>query len=591
MRDIVTESLASKPRFALEYRLESAVYWAERVAASRALVVAIFTVLFVVPTVFLCRFKLFWDDEFFTLYLARTSDWKALLQALATGADQHPPSFYYLTHWIIGIFGTGHVTLRLTAVFGFWLMCVCLYEIVRSLTTPMWGIVGMLFPLTTNLYYYATEARGYGLVTGFASLALLCWLKATSYRRRRIYLPLLAFSLAAAVASHYYAAAVVICLAFGEFARTISRRKVDWPIWIAFVFTGLPVILFFRTLQSARGYSSHFWAFPAWSDALFFYPSELTLGPVALLGTLGAAVAFGLAVGVDKEARADGVDRQPALNFWQAISICSLTALPILVMFVAKFITHGFTARYAISAIVGITVLLSYLLYRITPQTKAAGTAAVICFMLFAMQVYLFGTKFRDQRESMATDLRVLSTTGDQQIAVVHITVFHQLSFYAPRQIATRINYVSDPELAIKYMGHDTIDRGLMDLNPWFPLKVVPAQSFLQDNREFLVYGNITAWSWLTFDLPKWGETRLVERNGQRVLFSVKNVQQTAEVSAMTQHQRDAATQMLYLTTPQTGPALCRVYMGQNSCPYNDVIFKAPKCSGDCNAFRLGHSQ
>lgn len=84
MRDIVTESLASKPRFALEYRLESAVYWAERVAASRALVVAIFTVLFVVPTVFLCRFKLFWDDEFFTLYPLPCPDIR--LEGLASGS-------------------------------------------------------------------------------------------------------------------------------------------------------------------------------------------------------------------------------------------------------------------------------------------------------------------------------------------------------------------------------------------------------------------------------------------------------------------------------------------------------------------------
>nr|MBA3915034.1 glycosyltransferase family 39 protein [Terriglobales bacterium] len=214
---------------------------AEKVAASRLWILALFTLFYVVPTVRLTRIKLFWDDEFFTLYLSRIPSWTILLQALATGADQHPPTFYYLTHSITQVLGTSHVTLRVTAIAGFWLLCVCLYEIVRSLTTPLWGVVAMLFPLTTNFYYYATEARGYGLVAGFAGLAVLCWLEVSRSRRRRLYLPLLAFSLAAAVASHYYAGLIVLCLGLGELARTMLQRKIDWAVWTAFGFTGLPV--------------------------------------------------------------------------------------------------------------------------------------------------------------------------------------------------------------------------------------------------------------------------------------------------------------------------------------------------------------
>ncbi|GAC1362313.1 MAG: hypothetical protein NVSMB3_10530 [Acidobacteriaceae bacterium] len=589
MSDLAVKPAPKGLGVSLRYWFESVTYWAERFAASRALVLALFTVVYLLPTIYLSRIKLLWDDEFFTLYLARASSWKSLMQALATGADQHPPSFYYLTHWIMKVFGTGHVTLRLTAIVGFWLMCVCLYEIVRSLTTPMWGIVGMLFPLTTNLYYYATEARGYGLVTGFAALALLCWLKATAYRSRGVYLPLLAFSLAAAVASHYYAAMVVVCLALGDLARSISRRVVDWPVWIAFLFTGLPIALFFRTIQSARGYSSHFWAFPSWSDAVFFYSSQLTVGPLVLLGALSVAVAFGFTAGLDKRSRAAGLDRRAPIDAWQAISIAALSALPFFVMVVAKFVTHGFTERYAIAAIVGVAVLFSYLLFRVAPQPKAAAAAILLCLMAFLLQAYLYGAKFHDSRDSMASDLRVLSTTGDQQIAVVHITVFHQLSFYAPRQIATRVNYVSDPGQAIKYMGHDTIDRGLMDLNPWFPLKLIPVKAFLRDNREFFVYGNISPWSWLTFDLPKWGQTELLERDGQHLLFSVKRGLNAPEGLSDTPAERDAASHMLFLATPQAGVSLCTVYMGPKGCPYNKAVIDAPKCSGDCNTFTLGH--
>ena len=82
-----------------------------RAPASRALVYAAFTVLYLVPTLWLASGKLIWDDEFFTLYLARTG-WRSLLTALATGADQHPPPFYYLTHWIFQLFGMNPITLR-----------------------------------------------------------------------------------------------------------------------------------------------------------------------------------------------------------------------------------------------------------------------------------------------------------------------------------------------------------------------------------------------------------------------------------------------------------------------------------------------
>ena len=154
-----------------------------RAAASRAIVYAVFTVIYLVPTLWLAKYKLMWDDEFFTLYLSR-GGWQSILAGLATGADQHPPPFYYLTHLLFQLFGMSHITLRLPAIAGFWILCVCLYEIVRRLTIPMWGVVAMLLPLSTQIYYYATEARGYGLVTGFSAMAVLALMAGASQSDR-----------------------------------------------------------------------------------------------------------------------------------------------------------------------------------------------------------------------------------------------------------------------------------------------------------------------------------------------------------------------------------------------------------------------
>jgi hypothetical protein len=259
---------------------------------SRPVMWAVFTLLYAIPTVYLARIKLFWDDEFFTLYLSRTSSWHDLIQALSTGADQHPPSFYYLTHLSTTLFGASHLAERLPAILGFWLLCICLYEIVRDLTTPAWAAVAMFFPLSTEFYYYASEARGYGLVSGFAALAVLSWLRLAAHRKRTVYLPLLAVALVSAVASHYYAILIVVPLALGELMRTRFTRKIDWPIWMAFTSAGLPILAFLGTIRSAQGYSKHFWAIPVWSDAFSFYQTEFGLGMFTLLGALAATLGF-----------------------------------------------------------------------------------------------------------------------------------------------------------------------------------------------------------------------------------------------------------------------------------------------------------
>ena len=55
------------------------------------------------------KHKLIWDEhQFFTLYISRPESMRGILDALKTGADQHPPLFYYLVHQVTSLFGTSH---------------------------------------------------------------------------------------------------------------------------------------------------------------------------------------------------------------------------------------------------------------------------------------------------------------------------------------------------------------------------------------------------------------------------------------------------------------------------------------------------
>src|SRR6185312_8790430 len=155
---------ASRGRLVILTRFDNL---ASIVENSRIWPLAIFFAIYFPLTAFLASHKLMWDDEFFTLYISRPRSLNEILKALATGADQHPPLFYLLVHQIMAVFGPSHLTLRLAAIFGYGLFCICLFFLLRNRTSTLWAMAGMLLPLNAGpAYYYAMEARGYSLMLG-----------------------------------------------------------------------------------------------------------------------------------------------------------------------------------------------------------------------------------------------------------------------------------------------------------------------------------------------------------------------------------------------------------------------------------------
>src|SRR5262249_41637938 len=152
--------------------------------------------------------------------------------------DQTPPLPFLITRAALALFGANDVAIRLPEVIGFWVMGICLFLFVSRRAPAVYGFLAMLFPLVTGAYQYAYEARSYGLVLGFSGLALICWQSAAGKSRRLLPLIVLALSLAAALSCHYYSAFVFLALAFGETVRSISRRRLDFPIWCALAIGG-----------------------------------------------------------------------------------------------------------------------------------------------------------------------------------------------------------------------------------------------------------------------------------------------------------------------------------------------------------------
>ena len=71
-------------------------------------------------------------------------------------------------------------------------------------------------------------------------------------------------------------------------------------------------------------------------------------------------------------------------------------------------------------------------------------------------------------------------------------------------EIKSRIVYLADPELALKHLGHNSVERGMLDLlRPWFRMNVVEFEPYVAAHSRFLVYGDFVRLSFLNWLLPE----------------------------------------------------------------------------------------
>lgn len=463
-----------------------------------------FSALYWTGTYLLASRKLVWNDELFTLYLSQLRQTSDLWAALSTGADQIPPLFYLITRTAFVAFGINILSVRLPEMLGFWVMALCLFRFVARRSSALHGLFAMLLPLLTAAYDYAYEARPYGIVLGFTALALLFWQSTTDGYYRKASLIGLGLALAAGVSTHYYAILVFIPLGLGELVRSIVNRRVDMDIWLAFASGLLPLFLFVPLLARATGYSGAFWARPTWRSVPEFYyflltPALLPLIGIILVSTLWAAM---------NQSRGDlpmapGPGMPP---IHEIIAGLGFILLPVVAVIFAMLVTHAFTYRYALPAVLGFSVLFPF-----ADQSMLRRSAILGVFLIFAfcggfvmLIVHRVGHMAAEDEELRAT-YRFLDLHAESGLPVVaaDLHTFMKLKYYAPQRIRARLVYLADPKASLEYLGYDTVDRGILDLEPWFRLNVQHYRPYLLSHRRFVLYGHAGFLNWLFYELPK----------------------------------------------------------------------------------------
>ncbi|HSP96974.1 MAG TPA: glycosyltransferase family 39 protein, partial [Candidatus Dormibacteraeota bacterium] len=419
-------------------------------------IVGLFTIAYFAATCALASLKPFSLDELDVFEIAQlpTADiWRAWFES----GDGMPPMVHFATHLVGSALGLSHITARLPAMVGFWLMCVCIFIFLRRRVGLALAAIGMLLPVTAPVAYsYAYEARGYGIVLGFSGAAMVCWDLAHDSRWRRLALLGLPICLAAAIATHFYAVLVIVPLALGELARTVERRRVDWLLWagclaaLVVLLPVNPVVAHVRGLREVA-MRAHRVSVSELADvwSQFLSVSITYLGLLAIVclaqGRWSAAVVA--------PASASGERRLTAADWALAVS---WMALPVGVWLLANLVTGNFMFRYAIVTIVGFGLgvpLLCHMAVRHRPAIAPwlAGWVAVTAVgSLLAAQYSLRTTTLTTEHIAAGRGCaRLLTLWGrlpadELPIVVADFNVFHQLHHYGSEGLRRRLVFVVD---------------------------------------------------------------------------------------------------------------------------------------------------
>jgi hypothetical protein len=438
----------------------TAADWAGILIRRKLLFLVLFSAAYFGATCYRASRKLFWFDEIFTVYLSNLPDLRSLWQALTHGVDFNPPLLYIFTRFSEGLLGHGHLGARFPEICGFWIFCVCLFRFVSFRTDALGGFIAMMVPLITTAYWYAYEARSYGIVLGFCGLALVCWQAAGERTTRRWWLLAgLGAALFCALSTHSYAVLLFVPFVIGELTRTLVRKRADWKLWLAILLPGSAVLLSLPLLHQAQSILTgqfsasvtgifrayQFLFAPAanvWAAILVFFCIGETPGTERYAPPREAGAPIGRA--------AQGPH---ALRTYELAASLAFLAMPFFCFFAARVTHSPVLHRYSLSVVIGLACLLGA-----ACRKRVLVSLAVLLVLSAQITLELWGFRVSDSitepitSTSLSTSLKsheeeykLIGLDSHKELPVVLLDdlAFAPSFYYAPPEIASRLTYLS----------------------------------------------------------------------------------------------------------------------------------------------------
>jgi hypothetical protein len=458
--------------------------------------------------------KPLWYDELCTVAVAGQPSLVGLWRAFHQVQDSNPPFYCLIAYVFRHALANPEIAYRLPSILGFACALWFAFLFVRKHSGSIVALLCASLLVLTPLYRpYAVEARPYGFFIGCIAISLVCYQSAP-----RVWaILLLALSLAAAEASHYYAIFAFVPFGAAEAVYFVKTGRLRWSVWLSLATGALPLAVMWPLLrQLQRLYGAHFWAQPNLQVAVDSYAQMFkTNAPIAV--GVAAAICFAALWNIVKSEDVSTSDYALVAGF---------IAVPVVAYLGAKLAHGGLTIRYSMPLVLGL-VLGAQQMARTFRRKGLLLLALTVCTAI-GVQESFFWMGERSQLGRLDSPAPVLerfaNSAGRSDLPVVisdgHTYV--QFAYYAPPQSASRFVGVVDAPQSVAYAGSDSLDLQMLFLRCCLPLQVLEFDGFAAVHPEFLLYSDGEAWDWWPTRLVRDGYSlQLVVMDGARKMYLV----------------------------------------------------------------------
>jgi hypothetical protein len=431
------------------------------------------------------RFQPMQFEEVVSYWVAKSAPGLGALYAnLLTGVDNHPPLDYSLRHLSMRLLGDSPLVYRLPSLAGFAMGMAAIFALVRRHAGSACAWLAALLFASSQATAVGTYGRSYGVLLGVCAVSLWLWRQAADGHKRTLTLPALGVSMAASFLLHYMGPIHVFCVAVAEGMRTIQRRRLDWPMWVAIAAALAPLPVVWPLIQNARSYSKGFWTPVNVEACLEIYR--------LLFMRLMAPLIFGMALYAIFRMRKVRDEASPAPDAREAApetaAALYLVCLPLVIFVLAKAFTGALFFRYAVSMIVGACFLFGVAAGISRPlRLCLAATLGLLTMALLAGKAA--SAARGPGYGGMVDQVRKLAGNTPLPLVLDSPQTFLETWHYLDPAVQKRVYYLVDADAAYRIQRQNVDQRFLGILGPIAGFQAVDRMSFLERNPKFvLVY-------------------------------------------------------------------------------------------------------
>ena len=460
------------------------LYYSHKLTYPYLLIIAV-AVLF--GSGYIAHNKALWYDEFFTLYIGQLPSLAQILGAFLDGASNNAPLDFMIRHLFMQIAGPSSLSFRFPSLAMFIIGCLFLYKFVSFRTPSLPAAVAFCFPILTLAFHCSYEARYYAPFLASSAMALYFWQQCVHKNYRIIYLFLLFFSLSFGCYIHFYGVFSFIPITLAEIIRLYNSKTKTYKILIAIILSAASTVFLYPfVLHSAQQYSAHYFAAPRIGAIFSVY--NLLLPDIGVTVAVILIVVAPLILYLHKKQVTGYSSDNQEIPIHELVAAAVFSVLPFIIWVAAKTITNAYWSKYCIASISGMSILAAYVCDLIGKWRNIVGITLVTCMVL--LSAYTIGKSVYvnlDQGPRIAEKLVDLIESSKLPVVISHGHQYLYYDHYLPQNMRDKVSFLLDRKLSIKYLGEDTDNMSLIDLNKVRRFNLQPWDSFSKRNKEFYI--------------------------------------------------------------------------------------------------------